>query len=197
MRALVRLVLVVAVLLVAAEAVVPQWVERQAEAAVAEETRGQVTVDVDVSGPPLVLPVLLDGTVARWTVALRRVADVDVPLEVAVDLHEVALDRSRLVRGDVVVTDVASATATVVVDLSTEVPEALVPVVDQLAEVGLGRLLEATGGGVVDRRGDVLVVGDFELPLVGGDCEVTSETLVVTTHCELAEVPPLLLRAFR
>ena len=197
MRGLLRVALAVAVLLVAAEVLMPPWVEAQAEAAVAEETGGRLTVDVEVYGPPLVLPVAIDGTVPHWSVELTRVADRDVPVEVVVDLHEVALDRGRLVRGDVVVTDVARAEATVVVDLSDAVPDALVPMADQLAEVGLPRLLEAVGDGVVRRRGGALVLGDLALPLVDGSCEVTSEALVVTARCELAEVPGVLLRAFR
>lgn len=197
MRGLLRLALVVAVLLVVAEVLVPPWVEDQAEAAVAEETGGNLTVDVEVSGPPLVLPVAVDGIVSRWSLELARVADRDVPVEVVVDLHEVTLDRGRLVRGDVVVTEVARADATVVVDLSDEVPEALMPVVDRLADVGLSRLLEGVGDGVVQRRGGALVLDDLSLPLVDGSCDVTNETLVVTTRCELAEVPPVLLRAFQ
>lgn len=197
MKALVRLLVVVAILVVVAEVLVPPWVEDQAEAAIEAETRGRLTAEVEVSGPPLVLPVAVDGTVERWSVDLQRVADRDVPVEVGVDLHEVELDRTRLLRGDVVVTDVATATTTVRIDLSGNIPEVLEPMVDRLAEVGLSRLLEATGGGVVGMRGGALVVDDLELPLVEGSCEVTSETLVVTTRCELAEVPPLLLRAFQ
>lgn len=197
MKGLLRLVLVAAVLLVVAEVLVPPWVEDQAEAAVAEETNGRLTVDVEVSGPPLVLPVAVDGTVQSWSIELARVADRAVPVEVVVDLREVVLDRSRLVQGDVVVTEVARADATVVVDLSGNVPDALEPMVDRLADVGLAQLLEAVGDGVVQRRGGALVLGDLALPLVDGGCEVTNETLVVTTRCELAEVPPVLLRAFR
>lgn len=202
MRGLLRLVVVLAALGLVAELLAPSWVASRAEAAITEETEGRVTVDVDVSGPPLLLPVARDGTVERWTLDLQQVAGTDVggrgvDLDATVDLHEVVLDRGRLVRGDVVVTHVGQADATVRIDLSEQVPEALQPFADRLAEAGLARLLEATGGGTVEQRGGALVFGDLELPLVDGACDVTSDDLVVTAHCALAEVPPLLLRAFR
>lgn len=196
MRKLVGLVIVLAVLVGLAELVAPQWVAARAEEAVAAESDGQVAVDVDVSGPPLLVPVALSGQVESWTMRLSRVAGVEVPVEVFVDLEQVTLDRGRLVRGDVVVTAVDRARATVRADLSESIPPTLQPMADRLADVGLERLLEAVGGQSVAQQGGVLVVGDVELPLVEGSCDVSTDDLVVTTHCDLAEVPSFLLAAF-
>ncbi len=187
---------VLVVLVGLAELLAPQWVASQAEDAIAEESDGRVAVDVDVSGPPLLVPVALDGQVESWTMRLSRVGGREIPVEVFVDLEQVTLDRGRLVRGDVVVTAVERARATVRADLSEAIPPALQPMADRLAEVGLGRLLEAVGGETVVEQGGALVVGDLSLPLVEGSCEVTSDDLVVTTRCDLAEIPPLLLAAF-
>lgn len=196
MRKLALLVVVLAAVLVAAELVAPAWVAARAEAAVAAETDDRMTVDVDVSGPPLLIPVAVSGTVESWTLQLERVAGERIPLEVSVDLDDVVLDRGRLLRGAVRVTDVARARVRVEVDLSGSVPPLLQPFADRLAEVGLEQLLGAVGDGAVARRGDDLVVGDLDLPLVEGSCSVNADEGVVITHCDLAEVPPLLLAAF-
>lgn len=196
MRKLLGLVVVLAVLVGVAELLAPQWVATRAEDKVAAESEGRITVDIDVSGPPLLVPVAVDGRVASWTMRLSRAASREVPVEVLVDLQQVTLDRGRLVRGDVVVTAVERAGATVVADLSESVPPALQPMADRLADVGLERLLEAVGGRAVTQQGGSLVVGDVSLPLVEGSCEVTTDDLVVTTHCDLADVPSFLLAAF-
>lgn len=196
MRKLVGLVIVLAVLVGVAELLAPQWVAARAEQKVAAESEGRVTVDIDVSGPPLLIPVAVSGEVESWTMRLSRVASREIPLEVFVDLERVTLDRGRLVKGDVVVTDVDRARVTVRADLSESVPPALQPMADRLAEVGLGRLLEAVGGQAVAERGGALVVGDLSLPLVEGSCEVSTDDLVVTTRCDLAEVPSFLVAAF-
>lgn len=196
MRKLVGLVIVLAVLVGLAELVAPQWVEARAEQAVEAESDGQVAVDIDVSGPPLLIPVALSGEVESWTMRLSQVAGLEVPIEVFVDLEQVTLDRGRLLRGDVVVTAVDHALATVRADLSDSIPPALQPMADRLADVGLERLLEAVGGEAVGHQGGALVVGGVSLPLVEGSCEVSTEDLIVTTHCELAEVPSFLLAAF-
>jgi hypothetical protein len=196
MRRATLAVALLVVLVAAAELAAPAWVAGQAEDAVAAETGGRLEVDVDVSGPPLLLPVAASGRVESWRVRLARAAGRDVPLEVVVDLDDVVLDRGRLVRGDVVVTEVARARVRVRVDLSGTLPPLLRPFADRLVELGLDDLLGALGDGAVGRRGDDLVVGDMALPLVDGSCEVTADGGVVTTRCDLAEVPPLLLAAF-
>ncbi len=196
MRKFVGIVVVLLVLVGLAELLAPQWVASQAEDAVAEESDGRVAVDIDVSGPPLLVPVAISGQVESWTMQLSRVGGREIPVDVFVDLDQVTLDRGRLVRGDVVVTAVERARATVRADLSEAIPPALQPMADRLAEVGLERLLEAVGGETVVQRGGALVVGDLSLPLVTGSCEVTADDLVVTTRCDLAEIPPLLLAAF-
>lgn len=196
MRKLVGFAIVLAVVVGAAELAAPRWVATRAEDKVAAESDGRVEVDIDVSGPPLLIPVAVDGRVESWTMRLSRVADREVPVEVLVDLQQVTLDRGRLVRGDVVVTAVERARATVRADLSESIPPALQPMADRLADVGLEQLLEAVGGQAVAQQGGALVVGDVSLPLVEGSCEVTTDDLVVTTHCDLADVPPFLLSAF-
>lgn len=196
MRRLALLVGVLAILLVAAELAAPAWVAARAEAAVAAETDDAVAVDVDVSGPPLLVPVAISGTVDSWSLRLARVAGQDVPVEVVVDLDDVVLDRGQLLRGAVRVTDVDRARVRVRIDLSGSLPPLLQPFADRLAEVGLEQLLGAVGDGAVARRGDELVVGDLGLPLVDGSCSVTADEGVVVTRCDLAEVPPLLLAAF-
>lgn len=196
MRRVALVVAVLAVALVAAELAAPAWVAARAEAAIAAETSDRVRVDVDVSGPPLLLPVAVSGTVERWSIRLTRVAGRQVPVEVTVDLEDVVLDRGRLVRGDLRVTDVARARVRIEVDLSGSLPPVLQPFAGRLAEIGLERLLGAVGDGTVTRRGDDLVVGDLDLPLVEGSCSVTADEGVVVTQCDLAEIPPLLIAAF-
>lgn len=196
MRKLLGLVIVLAVLVGIAELLAPQWVAARAERKVAAESEGRVAVDIDVSGPPLLIPVAVSGEVESWTMRLSRVAGREIPLEVFVDLEQVTLDRGRLVQGDVVVTDVDRARVTVRADLSESIPPALQPMADRLADVGLERLLEAVGGQAVAQQGGALVVGDVSLPLVEGSCEVRTDELVVTTHCDLAEVPSFLVAAF-
>lgn len=196
MRKLLGLVIVLAVLVGVAELLAPPWVAARAEQKVEAESEGRVAVDIDVSGPPLLIPVAVSGEVESWTMRLSRVGGREIPLEVYVDLEQVTLDRSRLVRGDVVVTDVDRARVSVRADLSDSVPPALQPMADRLADVGLERLLEAVGGQVVAQQGGALLVGDLSLPLVEGSCQVSSDDLVVTTHCDLAEVPSFLVAAF-
>jgi hypothetical protein len=196
MRKLLGLVVLLAALLAVAELLAPSWVAAQAEAAVAAETRDRVVVDVDVSGPPLLIPVALDGTVDRWRMRVAQVAGRDVPVEVVIDLDEVELDRGRLVRGDVVVRSVDTARATIRFDLSGSVPPALQGMADRLAEVGMGPLFDALGGDQVGGADDRLVLGELSMPLVPGSCELSSQDLVVTADCELREVPSFLLRAF-
>lgn len=191
-------VLVVGLLLfagVVAELLAPSWVAAQAEAAIAEGSGDRVAVDVEVSGPPLLLPVALSGEVASWIVRVSEVAGTPVPVDVVVDLDEVTLDRGALVRGDVRVTAVDRARATVTVDLASAVPPALQPFADRLAEAGLTRLLEAVGGDQVTQRGGDLVIGGFAVPLVEGSCDVTADGGVVTSRCDLAEIPAWLLSA--
>lgn len=196
MRKLLSLVGLLAIVVVAAELAAPSWVAARAEAAVAEETRQRVTVDVEVSGPPLLVPVAIDGEVDSWTMQVSQVAGQTVPVDVVVELDEVQLDRGRLLRGDVTVTGVERARVTVQVDLSGALPEALQPMAGRLAEVGLPRLLGALGEGTVEQQGGALVLGELSLPLVEGSCAVTGDDSVVTATCDLSEVPPILLRAF-
>ena len=196
MRKLFGLVLLLAVVLVAAELAAPSWVASQAEAAVAAETRDRVEVDVDVSGPPLLVPVFASGTVDRWSMQITRVVGRDLPVEVVIDLDDVTLDRGRLLRGDVVVTAVDAARARLEVDLSGAVPAPLRGLADRAAQAGLGQLLDALGSQAIGGSDDELVVGDLRLPLVPGSCEVTSQDLLVTARCRLTQVPPFLLAAF-
>jgi hypothetical protein len=194
-RTLVALAVVVA-LIVVVELVAPSWVATRAETAVAEATSERVEVAVDVSGPPLVVPVLVGRPVRSWAVALTSVDGRRVPLEVLVELEDVQLDRGRLLRGDVRVTAVDRATATVTVDLSETVPEVLQPMADRLAEVGLERLLDVVGDGLVLLRDGALVLGGIVLPLVVPSCTVDADAAVVVTTCEVAEVPPEFLALF-
>ena len=196
MRKLAGLVVLLAVVVVAAELVAPSWVASQAEAAVAAETGDRVEVDVDVSGPPLLVPVFASGTVDQWTLEIVRVVGRDLPVQVVVELDDVTLDRARLLRGDVVVTAVDAARARLEVDLSGAVPPPLQRFADRAAEAGFGPLLDALGSEQVGGSDDELVLGDLRLPLVPGSCEVASQDLVVTARCELTQVPPFLLGAF-
>ena len=196
MRKLFGLVLLLAVVVVAAELAAPSWVAAQAEAAVAAETRERVEVDVDVSGPPLLVPVFTSGTVEQWSLEVTRVVGRDLPVEVVIDLHDVVLDRSRLLRGDVVVTAVDEARARIQVDLSGAVPAPLQRLADRAAQAGFGPLLDALGSEQVGGSDDELVLGDLRLPLVPGSCEVASQDLLVTARCRLTQVPSFLLAAF-
>lgn len=196
MRKLFGLVLLLAAVLVAAELAAPSWVASQAEAAVAAETRDRVEVDVDVSGPPLLVPVFASGSVEQWSMEVTRVVGRDLPVEVVIDLHDVTLDRGRLLRGDVVVTAVDEARARIEVDLSGAVPPALQRLADRAAQAGFGPLLDALGSEEVGGSDDELVLGDIRLPLVPGSCEVTSQDLLVTARCRLTQVPSFLLAAF-
>lgn len=196
MRKLFGLVLLLAAVLVAAELAAPSWVASQAEAAVAAETRDRVEVDVDVSGPPLLVPVFASGSVEQWSMEVTRVVGRDLPVEVVIDLHDVTLDRGRLLRGDVVVTAVDEARARIEVDLSGAVPPALQRFADRAAQAGFGPLLDALGSEEVGGSDDELVLGDIRLPLVPGSCEVTSQDLLVTARCRLTQVPSFLLAAF-
>lgn len=195
MRRLFGVVGVLAVLVVAAELVAPEWVAARAEAAISEETGDRAAVEVDVSGPPLLTPVLATGQVEWLALYLSELGGQRVPVDVTVELDGVTLDRGRLLRGDLRVTEVDRAQAVVYVDLSGAVPPALQPMADRLAEVGLPRLLEAVGGGAVSQVDGELVLGDLSLPLVDGSCSVSADEGVVITACDLAEVPPWLLTA--
>lgn len=197
MRLLLFLVAVVAAVVVAAELAAPNWVAAQAEAAIAAETEQRIAVDIDVSGPPLLIPVAINGTVDTWSMQLREVAGQDIPVDVVLDLDDVVLDRGRLARGDVVVRDVASATVLVRMDLSGSIPEALQPFADRLAEAGLPLLLEAVGGGRVQQGEGALVMGDVRLPIVEGSCTTESSGGVVTTRCRLSEIPAFVLNALQ
>lgn len=196
MRRLLGLVVVLAVLVGVAELLAPAWVAAQAEQAVAAETADRVQVDVEVSGPPLLLPVATSGTVDRWRMHVTQVAGREVPVEVVIDLEDVELDRGRLLRGDVVVRSVDTARATIRFDLSGSVPPALQGMADRLAEVGMGPLFDALGGDQVGGADDQLVLGELSVPLVPGSCQLASQDLVVTADCELREVPGFLLAAF-
>ena len=196
MRKLFGLVGVLVAALVVAELAAPAWVAGQAEQAVAESTRDRVTVDVDVSGPPLLLPVMTSGTVDRWSMQVVQVVGQDLPVEVVIELDGVTLDRGRLVRGDVVVTAVDEASARVQLDLSGAVPAPLQRLADRAAQARFGPLLDALGSEQVGGSDDELVLGDITLPLVPGSCEVTSQDLVVTGRCRLTQVPSFLLAAF-
>jgi hypothetical protein len=180
-----------------AEAAAPPWVEARAEAAIAAETDGQILVDVDLAGPPLLIPVLASGTVSSWKMTLREVGGRELPVEVTLDMRDVAIDRGALFTGEVVVEDVASALATVTVDLSGSIPEPLMPFIDRLADLGLAELLTEVAGRLVRVDGNVLVAGDLTMPLVSGSCQARADRLVVTTTCELEDVPPFVLQAFQ
>lgn len=195
MRRLLALVGVLVALLVAAELAAPAWVAAQAEQAVAAETSDRVRVDVDVSGPPLLVPVLATGTVEQWQMQIVQVVGRDLPVEVVVDLDDVRLDRGRLLRGDVVVTAVDEARARLQVDLSGTVPAPLQHLADRAARAGVGQLLDALGSEQVGGGDDELVLGGLTLPLVPGSCDITSQDLVVTARCQLTEVPSFLLAA--
>ena len=196
MRKLLGLVVALVALLVVAELAAPSWVAAQAEQAVAAETSDRVRVDVDVSGPPLLVPALATGTVERWTMQVTQVVGRDLPVDVVIDLDDVTLDRGRLLRGDVAVTAVDEARVRVQVDLSGAVPAPLQRVADRAAEAGFGPLLDALGSEQVGGSDDELVLGDLSLPLVPGSCDVTSQDLVVTARCRLTQVPSFLLAAF-
>lgn len=187
------LAVVLAAVVGVAELLAPAWVASQAEAAVAQESGGRVEVDVDVSGPPLLVPVLASGQVESWSVRLQEVAGRQLPVTVVLDLDGVVLDRGRLLRGDVTVEAVDDARATVQVDLSGSVPPALQGLADRLAGAGLEPLLDALAG---EGGGEALVLGELSIPLVPASCEVTSADLVVTARCELRTVPSFLLAPF-
>lgn len=180
-----------------AEAAAPPWVEAQAEAAIAAETDNRILVDVDVAGPPLLIPVMINGTVSSWEMTLREVGGRELPVEVTLDLRDVTLDRGALFSGNLIVEDVASALATVTIDLAGSIPEPLMPFADRLADLGLGQLLAEVAGRLVRVDGDALVAGDLTLPVVSGSCRARADRLVVITTCELQDVPPFLLRAFQ
>lgn len=180
-----------------AEAAAPPWVEAQAEAAITAETDGRIVADVDVSGPPLLIPVLVTGTVSSWKMTLREVGGHELPVDVTLAMRDVVLDRGALFTGNVVVEEVASAVAIVTADMSGSIPDALTPFMDRLADLGLAHLLAEVAGRLVRAEGDVLVAGDLSMPLVGGSCQARAERLVVTTTCELQDVPSFMLRAFQ
>lgn len=196
MKKLLLLVLVLGAVGVGAELAAPPWVEARAEEAVAAETDDRINVDMDVSGPPLLLPVAVSGQIEVWSMQLSRIEGREVPVDVVVDLEEVTLDRGRLFRGEVEVTAIQRAAVTVRVDLGGAIPPALQPMADRLAEVGLARLLDTVGEGLVAQQGSSLVMGEVALSLDENSCEVTAEDGVVTTRCALTEVPGFLLAAF-
>lgn len=185
MRRLALLAVVLAAAVGVAELLAPSWVAARAETAVREQSSGRVEVDVDVSGPPLLVPVLASGQVESWSVRLTEVAGRQLPVTVVVDLDGVVLDRGRLLRGDVAVEEVDHARATVRLDLSGSVRPALRGMADRLAAAGLDSMVEGDG--------EALVLGELSIPLVPASCDVTSADLVVTARCELRTVPSFLL----
>lgn len=194
-----RLIVTIAVLLAAAVAVaevaVPPWAEGRAEERIAADTDGRVTAEVELSGPPLVVPVLLDSTVDRATVRLDQVGDRPVPLDVVFELDGIEVDRMALVSGDLEVTDVEAGVVRVRADLNDRVPAGLEPVADQLAELGLDQLLEAAAEGVVRLRGGRLEADGLDVAVDEASCTTTARDLVVTIRCRLAEIPPFLVRS--
>lgn len=197
MSGLVKLLVVVLVAgVVAAELVAPTWVAARAEAAISESTDGRVGTQVEVSGPPLLIPFAVTSRVSSWEVQLTRVGATDVPLDVSLALSDITLDRARLLGGEVVVTAVEQGRVRVSADLSGQVPAPLQGLADELADAGAERLLEALDGsmGVAASEGSVRV-GDLVLPVVPGSCRFTNENLVVTARCDLREIPDFLLAA--
>lgn len=193
MRLLTLLAGLLVVAVVAAEIAVPPWAETRAEERVAAETDGRVTAEVSLSGPPLVMPVLLDSTVDRATVRLDQVGDRPVPLDVVFELDGIEVDRKALLSGNLEVTDVEAGVVRVRADLNDRVPTGLEPVADQLAELGLDRLLEAAAEGAVRVQGGRLEADGLSVAVEEASCTTTARDLVVTIRCRLAEIPPFLV----
>lgn len=192
-------VAVLAVVVVGLEFAAPSWIAARAEAAVRAESSEAIAVEVDVAGPPVLLPLAVTGQVSSWDVRLTEVAGRALPAEVAVGLSGITLDRTRLLRGRVFVETVEEATARIRVDLTGALPAALEPFAAQLAEAGADRLMEALGErfGIREEGGELRLGGSASLPVVDGSCDVAADGLVVTADCILREVPPFLLRAFQ
>lgn len=193
MRLLTLLAGLLVVAVVAAEIAVPPWAEGRAEERVAAETDGRVTAEVKLSGPPLVVPVLLDSTVDRATMRLDQVGDRPVPLDVVFELDGIEVDRMALLSGNLEVTDVEAGVVRVRADLNGRVPAGLEPVADQLAELGLDRLLAAAAEGAVRLRGGRLEADGLDVAVDEASCTTTAQDLVVTIRCRLAEIPPFLV----
>ncbi len=193
MRLITSLLGLLVVAVVAAEIAVPPWAETRAEQRVAAQTDGRVTAEVSLSGPPLVVPVLLDSTVDRATMRLDQVGDRPVPLDVVFELDGVEVDRMALLSGNLEVTDVAAGVVRVQADLNDRVPAGMEPVADQLAELGLDRLLEAAAEGAVRLQGGRLEADGLSVAVEETSCTTTARDLVVTIRCRLAEIPPFLV----
>lgn len=65
-----------------------------------------MAVEVNVSGPPLLTPVLATGQAEWLALYLSELGGQRVPVDVTVELGGVTMDRGRLLRGDVRVTEV-------------------------------------------------------------------------------------------
>lgn len=182
-------------LIVVVEIAAPGFVAARAESAIAEETRGRMLVDVDVSGPPLVLPVIVDGTVATFAMTLQEVAGQDTPVDIRLELTDVVLERAPLFRGEVRVRRIGGGSVVVRIDLTASVPAPLRDMTDRLDEIGLDRLLGALDDGFAEATGSTITVGGLDIPV--GSCVSDATDRVVTTTCDLDRLPDFLVRSLQ
>lgn len=179
------------------ELTAPQWVAAGIESRVHEGTEQRVGIEADVSGPPLLIPALVSGDVAWAEFEVTEVLGRELPVELTIRLEDVVVDRASLFGPDTRLREVGHATARLVADLGADVPEALRPLADRLANAGVQQLLERTGAFGLRAEGEGIAIGDdLQLDLKGGieGCETTVEDLVLRSTCVLVDVPELFVR---
>jgi len=183
---------VLAVLGLGVELVAPQIAEGQIESRAQERSADFAAVDADIDSFPMVTRLLLTGKVNRLTITLTEVVRQRLTFaEVSFTLTGIGLDRTKLIAGDVEVTDIDA--GEVRAELRSDAIAAVLGVAERigLREVGT----EVVGGTLRLRRAGRTIV---EVAL-GADlfpCEPAVETTdkTIVLSCTFTEVPDIILR---
>lgn len=182
------------------EVTAPSWVSAGMESRIRDDTSGRLVVEAEVSGPPLVTPILATGRLDWLEVDIIEVAGSPLPIAARIRAEGVTVDRASVLTSDVRVEEVDRAGLELVLDVGADLPPILRPFADMAADRLLEELLAAGADGALGLRadGDAFVLGDdLRLDVVDGldGCAATSEDLVVTVTCVLNDVPAILLDA--